>query len=159
MCDFYLYQCWMQTFRSWYYFSCFTVNSDVFSFSKLIRLTAFSLKETQSLFIQSSPQYMLMFSLFNCTYSWHLISARNIFTYFCCCWFFWIIFTVICYFLFKDWRSAWIFCYKRQKTIQIQIFDAISHNGQGKFLLQNNASFLSVALESLIELFVCYTLS
>ena len=110
----------MQTFRSWYYFSSFTVNSDVFSFSKLIRLTAFSLKETQSLFIQSSPQYMLMFSLFNCTYTWHLISARNIFTYFCCCWFFWIIFTVICYFLFKDWRSAWIFCYKRQKTIQIK---------------------------------------
>ena len=77
MCDFYLCQCWMQTFRSWCYFSSFTVNSNVFSFSKLITLTAFSLKETHNLFIQSSPQYMLIFSIFNCTYSWHLISARK----------------------------------------------------------------------------------
>ena len=67
---------------------------------KLIIFEAWSLRELQNFFIQTSPRYKLcLFStLSKSPYSWHWIPDRNMFTYSCYWRFFWVVCTSIYFF-------------------------------------------------------------
>ena len=100
-----------QIFVFSYDYCCLFVNGIIFFFTKLIIFfIRCSLKDWQNFFMKSSPLYTSC--LFSIPSTAHIVGIgylqRNMFTYFCCAWFFKIVFTSIFFLnqIFKIWLNS-----------------------------------------------------